>query len=125
MQNQQIPTVSIPASGQLCKYVEEFDFMNSEIPFTVLDVTDNIVYFTPNKMYFKDGVFFNQITIHHHYGKTYFLNEPFTFKKGIPSKIILESLDLFQKDFEIIPEEPAFIGVVKSIVARLKSKMFS
>lgn len=138
MTTEQIPTTEMPESGQLWKYADDLDFLNSEQPFTVLDVTDNIVYFTQDEMHFKDGAFHNQLTIHNAYGTTCFAYEPFTYKRGIPSKILYKPLnnrklrlDIFLNEFQPVIEIPTvhkegyFLSSIKAIAKKLKSKISS
>jgi hypothetical protein len=136
MSNQAAATILMPESGQQWKCVEEFDFLNTSIPFTVLDVTDNVVYFTPDKIHFKDGAFYNEITIHNAYGTTCFSMEPFTYRKGIPSKILYKPLnfrklrlDLFLNEFQRAPDVVNVVdshkpsGFLSSWFSKLKSKI--
>lgn len=128
-------TSELPESGQQWKYVEDLDFLNKSIPFTVLDVTDNIVYFTPDKMHFKDGSFHNELTIHNAYGTTCFSMQPFTYRKGIPSKILHKPLnyrklrlDLFLGEFQRVPEtitveRQKSAGFLSNWFGKLKSKV--
>jgi hypothetical protein len=136
MSNPEPATSLMPESGQQWKYVEEFDFLNNSIPFTVLDVTENVVYFTPDKMHFKDGAFHNELTIHNAYGTTCFSMEPFTYRKGIPSKILHKPLnyrklrlDLFLNEFQLAPETITVVenrkssGFLSTLFGKLKSKV--
>lgn len=87
------PSSPAPAVGQLWDYVEEFKFMNiTGQSFTVMDVTDNVVYYTHDQLIYRDGAFHNPTVIRQVGGITQFVSEPFTFKRGYPSKPLLFQL---------------------------------
>lgn len=138
MKTHQAPSNPIPAVGQLWDYVDEFKFMNmTGQSFTVLDVTDNVVYYTHDQLIYRDGAFHNPTVIRQVGGITQFVSEPFTFKRGYPSKPLFVPVnfqklrvDLFQKDFHCVSElitvyeYSEFSLRLQAIASKLKSKLF-
>lgn len=138
MKTHKVPSNPTPAVGQLWDYVDEFKFMNmTGQSFTVLDVTDNVVYYTHDQLIYRDGAFHNPTVIRQVGGITQFVSEPFTFKRGYPSKPLFVPVnfqklrvDLFQKDFHCVSElitvyeYSEFSLRLQAIASKLKSKLF-
>jgi hypothetical protein len=136
MKIRQIPSNTIPESGQLWLYVDEPECSDEATPLTILDVTDNVVYYTPDEITFEDGQFSDRISLRSEHGMGYLSDESFTFRKGIPSKILLETvtvyklrLDLFQKEYHCISvtttvyEYSNFEKLMQSFLKKIKSSL--
>lgn len=136
MKTIQIPSVPMPESGQLWLYVDEPECSDEATPLTILDVTDNVVYYTPDEITFEDGQFSDRISLRSAHGMSYLSDESFTFRKGIPSKILLETvtvyklrLDLFQKEYHCISvtatvyEYSNFEKLMQSFLKKIKSSL--
>jgi hypothetical protein len=136
MKIKQIPSVPMPESGQLWLYVDEPECSDEATPLTILDVTDNVVYYTPDEITFEDGQFSDRISLCSEHGMGYLSEESFTFRKGIPSKILLEKvtvyklrLDLFQKEYHCISvtttvyEYSNFEKFMHSFLKKIKSRI--
>lgn len=136
MKTRQIPSVPMPESGQLWLYVDEPECSDEATPLTILDVTDNVVYYTPDEITFEGGQFSGKISLRSENGIAYLSEDSFTFRKGIPSKILLEKvtvyklrLDLFQKEYHCISvtttvyEYSHFEKLMQSFFKKIKSRI--
>lgn len=136
MKTREIPSNPMPESGQLWLYADEFECSDEATPLTILDVTDNVVYYTPDAITFENGQFSDRLSICSDYGVGQLSEKSFTFSKGIPSRILLESVtvyklrvDLFKKEYHCISvtttlyEYSDFDNFIQSFLTKLKSKL--